>query len=72
MSLGLRNDAPAGLLPAIIGGCAVLGVFVFGGYAILFSTAPMIALYGRLRRWIEGSLCALYAAAGIRLIASER
>lgn len=72
MSLGLRNDAPAGLLPAIIGGCAVLGVFVFGGYAILFSTAPMIAVYGRLRRWIEGSLCALYAAAGIKLIVSER
>lgn len=72
MSLGLRDDAPAGLLPAIIGGCGVLGILVFGGYAVLFSTAPMIALYGRLRRGIEGGLCALFAAAGLTLITSDR
>lgn len=72
MSLGLRNDAPSGVLPTIIGGCALLGVFVFGGYAVLFSTAPMIALYGRLRRWIESGLCALFAVAGLKLLASGR
>jgi threonine/homoserine/homoserine lactone efflux protein len=72
MSLGLRNDAPAGMLPAIIGGCALLGVFVFGGYAVLFSTVPMIAFYGRLRRWIEGGLCALFAVAGLQLLSSGR
>jgi threonine/homoserine/homoserine lactone efflux protein len=70
MSLGLRPDAPIGTLPTIIGGCAVLGIIVFGGYAILFSTAPMIALYARLRRWIEGGLCALFAVAGLKLVAS--
>lgn len=47
MSLGFREDAPAGMLPAIIGGCAILGVIVFGSYALLFSTASMIALYTR-------------------------
>lgn len=72
MSLGLRNDTPAGLLPAIIGGCALLGVFVFGGYAVLFSTAPMIGLYRRLRRWIESGLCALFTVAGLKLLASGR
>ncbi|MFA5968421.1 MAG: LysE family translocator [Sphingomonas sp.] len=72
MSLGLQHDAPAGVLPAIIVGCALLGIFVFGGYAVLFSTAPMIALYGRLRRWIEGGLCALFAVAGLKLLASGR
>lgn len=72
MSLGLGRDMSAGTLPAIIGGCAFLGVIVFGGYAILFSTAPMIALYARLRRWIEGGLCALFAAAGLGLITSGR
>jgi len=72
MTLGLGADAPAGVLPAIIGGCAVLGVLVFGGYAVLFSTAPMIGLYARLRRWIEGGLCALFAVAGLKLLTSER
>lgn len=72
MSLGLRNDTPSGVLPTIIGGCALLGVLVFGGYALLFSTAPMIALYGRLRRWIESGLCALFTVAGLTLLASGR
>ena len=72
MSLGLRQDAAAGTLPAIIGGCAVLGIAVFGGYAMLFSTGPMIVLYGRIRRWVEGGLCALFAVAGFNLIASQR
>lgn len=72
MSLGLRDDAPVCVLPTIIGGCALLGVFVFGGYAVLFSTAPMIALYGRLRRWIESGLCALFTVAGLKLLASGR
>ncbi|MBO9653584.1 LysE family translocator [Rhizobium sp. BR 250] len=68
MSLGFRTDAPAGMLPAIIGGCAILGVTVFGGYALLFSTSSMIALYTRLRRWIESVLSAVFAVAGLKLL----
>lgn len=71
MSLGFREDAPVGMLPAIIGGCAVLGVIVFGGYALFFSTAPMITLYTRSRRWIEGVLSAVFAVAGIKLLISQ-
>ncbi|MFS2127162.1 LysE family translocator [Pseudomonas sp. Pseusp97] len=68
MSLGLREDAPAGTLPAIIGGCAVLGIGIFGGYAILFSTARMIAVYSRLGRWIQGLFAALFSVAGMKLL----
>ncbi|WP_223567587.1 LysE family translocator [Agrobacterium tumefaciens] len=68
MSLGFREDAPAGMLPAIIGGCAILGVIVFGSYALLFSAASMIALYTRLRRWIESVLSVVFAAAGLKLL----
>jgi threonine/homoserine/homoserine lactone efflux protein len=68
MSLGFREDAPAGMLPAIIGGCAILGVIVFGSYALLFSTSSMIALYTRLRRWIESVLSVVFAAAGLKLL----
>ena len=72
MSLGLPEHAPGGTLPAIIGGCAFLAVIVFGGYAVLFSTARMIALYTRLRRWIEGTLSAVFAVAGVNLLAWQR
>lgn len=68
MSLGFRADAPAGMLPAIIGGCAILGITVFGGYALLFSTTSMITLYTRLRRWIESVLSAVFAVAGLKLL----
>ncbi|WP_085716592.1 LysE family translocator [Pseudomonas sp. B28(2017)] len=70
MSLGLRSDAPNGTLAAILGGCALLGVVIFGGYAILFSTARMIAGYTRLRRWIQGLFSALFAVAGLKLLVS--
>ncbi|KJF69723.1 LysE family translocator [Rhizobium nepotum] len=68
MSLGFRADASAVILPAIIGGCALLGVIVFGSYALLFSTASMIVLYARLRRWIESMLSAVFAVAGLKLL----
>ncbi|HFF9836640.1 LysE family translocator [Serratia marcescens] len=71
MSLGLRQGAPEDVLPAIIGGCALLGVTIFGGYALLFSTAPMIAFYTRVRRWIEGVLALLFALAGLELLISR-
>lgn len=70
MSLGIRADASAVVLPVIIGGCAFLGIIVFGGYALVFSTASMIAFYTRLRRWIEGILSVVFAVAGIKVLAS--
>ncbi len=70
MSLGLREDAPNGTLPAIIGGCALLGIITFGGYAIIFSTARMIACYSRLGRWIQGLFSALFTVAGLKLLVS--
>ena len=71
ISLGVRQDTPVAGLPAIVGGCVLLGIMVFGGYAIVFSTASMIALYARLRRWIEGVLSAVFAVAGLRLLVSQ-
>ena len=71
MSLGLRPDAPSHVLPAIVAGCAVLGVCVFVGYALVFSTAPMVRAYQKARRWIEGALALFFGYAGIRLLLSR-
>ena len=41
MSFALKPDVVAATLPIIICGCAVICVVVFGGYALLFSTARL-------------------------------
>ena len=69
MSLGLREQSPAQGPLMVVGGCVFLGILVFGGYAILFSTPAMVALYARLRRGIEGVLSLVFAVAGLRLLA---
>ena len=68
MSLGLGHNAPPYTLHAILGGCAVLGLIVFVGYALIFSTAPMVRAYQRARRWIEGTLALVFGYAGVRLL----
>jgi threonine efflux protein len=47
---------------------AVLSVTIFCGYAVLFSTASMVRLYRRARRWIEGALSIVFGFAGLRLL----
>ena len=69
MSLGLRPGAPAYTVWAILGGCAFLAVTIFVGYALIFSTAPMVRAYRRARRWIEGTLALVFGYAGFRLLA---
>ncbi|MFD1881608.1 LysE family translocator [Paracoccus pacificus] len=68
MSLGLRTDAPPYTTLVIIAGCAVLGLCVNLGYALIFSTAASGKAYRKARRWIEGTLAALFGYAGIRLL----
>ena len=68
VTLGLGPDSSWHTLAAILGGCAVLSVTIFCGYAILFSTAPMVRLYRRARRGIEGVLALFFGLAGLRLL----
>lgn len=71
MSLGLRSDAPTHMLLLTLGGCLLLGILVFGGYALAFSTGTMVAAYRRTRRWIEGTLAVFFGFAGLRLLLSR-
>jgi threonine/homoserine/homoserine lactone efflux protein len=68
VTLGLGTDASWQGVAVILGGCAVLSVAIFGGYAVLFSTAPMVRLYRLARRWIEGALSIVFGFAGLRLL----
>jgi threonine/homoserine/homoserine lactone efflux protein len=68
MSLGLGAEASQSTVAIILAGCAFLSVTIFCGYAIVFSTAPMIRAYQRARRFIEASLAMVFGAAGLKLL----
>lgn len=68
MSLGVQPGMPVDTLPIMLGGSVVLSVTIFGGYALLFSSPPMVAIYRRTRRWFEGAMAAFFAYAGLRLL----
>ncbi|APO78302.1 LysE family amino acid efflux protein (plasmid) [Rhizobium etli 8C-3] len=68
VTLGLGPNSSWHTLAAILGGCAVLSVTIFCGYAVIFSTAPMVRLYRLARRWIEGVLALFFGVAGLRLL----
>jgi len=71
VTLGLGPESSWHTLVAILGGCAVLSVTIFCGYAIVFSTRPMVRMYRRARRWIEGVLAVFFGVAGLRLLLSR-
>lgn len=71
MTLGLGPEASPMAVGVVLAGCAVLSITIFCGYAIVFSTAPMVLAYRRARRWIEGTLALVFGAAGIKLMASS-
>ena len=71
MTLGLGPDASLATVATTLGACAVLSVTIFGGYALIFSTAPMVRAYRHARRWIEGALALVFAAAGVKLLLSR-
>lgn len=68
ISLGLRPDAPRHTMLTVILGCAVLGLAINVGYAMIFSTTVLGLAYRKSRRWIEGALAAIFGYAGLRLL----
>ncbi|GAB7531236.1 LysE family translocator [Pseudomonas sp. 3A(2025)] len=71
MTLGLGPEASPATVVVILAGCAVLSITIFCGYALLFSTAPMVRAYRKARRWIEGTLALVFGGAGLSLVFSR-
>ena len=67
-TLALGTDAAARAPLATVAACTVIGFLLYALYALLFSRAPVMALYRRARRGIEAGFAALFAAAGLRLL----
>ncbi|GAB5447348.1 MAG: LysE family translocator [Gymnodinialimonas sp.] len=50
--------------------CVVIGITNYLFYALTFSLPGAMAAYRRLRRWVDGAVAGLFAAAGFSLIRS--
>lgn len=72
VSLALPGGASMVDALGVVFGCVGLGVLVFGGYALAFSTLAARRVYTALRRWLEGALALIFAAAGLKLLLSAR
>lgn len=71
ISLALPHDASTSTALSMVAGCLVLGVLVFGGYALVFSTAAARRIYRLIRRWLDGALAVVFGVAGIKLLLSR-
>jgi threonine/homoserine/homoserine lactone efflux protein len=71
--VALASPADAGHfgMIAVVAGCLCIGLIVFGGYAMLFSTSSARRIYVAIRRWMDGCLCVVFGIAGVRLLSSR-
>ncbi len=68
ISLGLQADAPWWVAAVIVAGTTIMSVVMHLGYALTFSTEPMVRIYRRARRWIQSVLGLFFCFAGVRLL----
>ncbi|MDO9166551.1 MAG: LysE family translocator [Rhodoferax sp.] len=71
VSLALPSGASTSHALSVVAGCMCIGIVVFGGYAVLFSTASARRIYGAICRWLEGVLAVVFAVAGLKLLLSR-
>ena len=71
VSIGIGPDAPWALGAALIVSATLLSLLGHLAYATAFSTAPVIRLYARARRWIEGALGVFFLFASVKLATAK-
>lgn len=71
IALGLPANPPGAVLVAILAGCLLISLAVNSGYAVLFSTEPMVRGYRKVRRWADAGLAGLFMFAGLKLLTSQ-
>lgn len=70
-AIGVPAQASPLTLLAIIAAVAVQSTLVFHGYALLFSSAPAVRIYLRLRRWFEGVFALAFGYAGFKILTAR-
>jgi len=70
-AVGVPAQASPATLLTIIAAVAVQSTLVFHGYALLFSSAPAVRIYLRLRRWFEGIFALAFGYTGFKILTAR-
>lgn len=70
-AIGIPSDASFQDLAVVIGAVGIQSFLVFHGYALLFSSPPMMAGYARLRRWFEAVFALVFGVAGAKILTTD-
>ncbi|MDK1375942.1 MULTISPECIES: LysE family translocator [unclassified Sinorhizobium] len=71
VSLGMPPGAPVTVTATFIGGCMLIGLVSFCGFAIVFSLSPVHRAYLKSRRVIESLMAGFFAFAGLKLLTAR-
>lgn len=71
VSLGLPTGAPASIMLVYIIGCLSIGLLSLNAMAMMFSTSPVVAGYRRAHRYIEATMGAFFAFAGVKMLTTQ-
>lgn len=71
VSLGMPEGAPVAVTAAFIGGCMLIGLLVFCGFAIVFSLSPVHRAYLKSQRIIESLMAGFFAFSGLKLLTTR-
>jgi threonine/homoserine/homoserine lactone efflux protein len=71
VSLGLPTGAPASIMLVYIIGCLSIGLLSLNAMALMFSTSPVVAGYRKARRYIEATMGAFFALAGVKMLTTQ-
>lgn len=70
-AIGIPPGVSPAVLLAVMAALALQSALIFHGYALLFSSKPMILGYMRLRRWFEGVFAVAFGAAGLKVLTAR-
>lgn len=70
-AIGVPAGSPPESLALVICAVGLQSFIIFHGYALVFSSAPMMAGYQRLRRWFEAIFAIAFGAAGLRILTAR-
>ncbi len=68
MSLAMDGQAPIWVAGIVVAGTSIISAVGHVIYAVAFSTAPVVAVYSKARRWIEGALGLYFCFASYKLV----
>lgn len=68
LALGLPPGAERQTALSVVTACALVGMVVFFGYALVFSTETARSAHRKAHRWLNATLSAVFALAGIQLL----